>query len=115
LRTKKTRGPKEPKSKKKGTGTAVGGSSYAQQVAYDVVPRFDPVHEVHRDAELRRVALHFLFFFWGSFFGSLFFSVSFGAFLLFALCSFFCSFFLVVLFARFAFSGCFARFEKKKK
>jgi hypothetical protein len=28
---------------------------------------------------------------------------------------FFCSFVVVVLFARFAFSGCFARFEKKKK
>jgi Na+-transporting methylmalonyl-CoA/oxaloacetate decarboxylase gamma subunit len=115
LRTKKTRGPKEPKSKKKGTGTAVRGSSYAQQVAHDVVPRFDPVHEVHRDAELRCVALHFLFFFCALFFRLSFF---FG---FLRRVSSFCVVFVLLFFCfgrfvrAFCVSGCFARFEKNKK
>ena len=121
----KTRGPQKsdvfsgktvPKrSRKAKKGTAVGGSSYAQQVAHDVVPRFDPVHEVHRDAELRRVALHFSFFFLGSFFG--------GSFLFGFLrrLSSFCVVFVLLFFCfgcfvrAFCVSGCFARFEKKKK
>jgi hypothetical protein len=115
LGTKKHGVQRSGKAKKR---NAVAGSSYAQQVAHEVVPRFDPVHEVHRDAELRRVALHFSFFFLGSFFGGSFlfgflrrlssFCVvfvllffCFGRFVL--LFWSFCSFVLVVLFARFAF------------
>jgi ABC-type multidrug transport system fused ATPase/permease subunit len=114
----RARPSKGAKRQKKGNGSR--GSSYAQQVAHEVVPRFDPVHEVRRDAELRRAALHFLFF--GSLRRLSSFCVVFVLLFFWSFCSFvllvvlfFCSFVLVVLFARFAFSGCFARFEKKKK